>query len=172
MKLSNATFSDIGGAVSDLFSSEESAAGLRIKAKGDLAEAQTYDLAAGLARQNEEFEKQSTAIRATQEERQATMALGQERAAIGASGFTQSGSALDILRSSAQQGALAHQLITQQGLINEAGYEEQAKSFDILSAAGKQAASDEQHLASETETFGEISAGVKAISAVASIFIP
>ncbi len=43
-------------------------------------------------------------------------------------GLGESGSALDILRDSASQGALTKATLGQQGLINEAGYQEQQQS--------------------------------------------
>ena len=60
--ISNAAFSNFGGAVSDLFA----ASGDRAKAQGDLIEAQNYDLASTLALQNEQFTQASTAIRQAQ----------------------------------------------------------------------------------------------------------
>jgi hypothetical protein len=60
MGLGTATFSDLGGAVSDLFA----ASGHRAKAQGDLIEAKNYDLAGTYAQQNEKFTEASTAINA------------------------------------------------------------------------------------------------------------
>jgi hypothetical protein len=51
----NATFTDVSGGVSDIFGGYAKASGLRLKAQGDLTEAGNYDLAAGLATQNEKF---------------------------------------------------------------------------------------------------------------------
>jgi hypothetical protein len=76
MALSSSTFSLGGGAVSDLFAGfaapikygmqatgyQLQAQGLRIKSAGDIAEGKEYDLAGALARQNEEYVRQSTAI--------------------------------------------------------------------------------------------------------------
>jgi hypothetical protein len=168
-QISNATFSNIGGAVTDLFSSSESAAGLRIKAQGDIAEGQAYDLAAALAGENEKFTEQSTAIKEMQQQREATLQIGQQRGAIASSGFAESGSALDILRDSASQAALQRQVLGQQGLITEAGYREQQQSYQTMSAAAKSAAAQEQELASKTEFGGEISAAIKGVAAVASV---
>lgn len=169
--LSNATFTDIGSAVSDLFSSSETASGLRIKAAGDIAEGKSYDLAATLAGENEQFTEQSTAIKEMQAQREANLQIGGERAAIAASGFEASGSALDILRDSASQAALQRQVLGQQGLITEAGYKEQQQSYETMSAAAKSAAAQEESLADKTSEFGGISAAIKGVSAVASLFM-
>lgn len=168
-KVGSATFTDIGGAVTDIFGSQATAKGLQIKAMGDIAEGQAYDLASKLALQNAQFTEQSTAIKEMQQQRELTMSLGETRADIAASGFAASGSGLDILRESASQGALAHQVLGQQGLITEAGYKEQAESYNILSAAAKQTAAAEQQLASEEKTAGYFGAAIKGAAAIASI---
>ena len=170
-KLSNATFADLGGAVSDLFSSKETAAGLRIKAQGDIAEGQAYDIAAALAGQNAQFTEQSAAIKEAQQQREATLQIGEQQGAVASSGFALSGSALDILRDSASQAALQRQVLGQQGLITEAGYKEQQQSYQTMSAAARSAASQEQDLAGKTEEFGGISAAIKGAAAVASVFL-
>lgn len=213
MALGKGTFGDIGGAVSDVFSgigigqqgklkakgigiqaagTRLSAEGLRIKARGDIAEAESYDLASALARQNKQYTETSTAIRMAQADRELFKAMGQTRADVAGAGFAESGSAIDILRDSAAQGALNQAVLGQQGLITEAGYEEQAKSYDVMSAAGRAAAASEFGIAGKTEdiaaqedqlavetlkaaktaqTGAYISAGIKAASAVASLFI-
>ncbi len=170
MALGNATFSDAAGAVSDLFSADLNAQGLRIKAQGDFAEATNYDLAAGLARENERFTEVSTGIKQVQAERQIYQTIGQQESEVGGGGFAASGSALDVLRSSAQQGALTHAVIGQQGLITEAGYDEQAQSYTNMAAAARQAGTAEDDLASQTSLFGNINAGMKGAAAIATLF--
>lgn len=199
MAFGNSTLDFAGGAVNDIFSSGQKAAGLRIsasgtriqgeagrlRARGDEVEAGNYDLASKLASQNEEFTRQSTAVQQVMADRQIYQALGEERASVAGSGFQQSGSALDILRDSAQQGALQKQLLGQQGLITEAGYREQSESFNSMAGYARFAAGEETKMAGEmdeiasrtdklaktTETQGYISAGIKAASAVATLFI-
>lgn len=179
MAVSQDTFSNLSGAVNDLFagfgtaakaglqakglqitaagtrisaqSTRLNAEGLRIKAAGDIAEAENYDLAAALARQNKTFTEASTRIQQFQADRQATLAIGGQRAAFAGAGFAASGSALDILRDSASQAALQRGVLGMQGAITEAGFEEQAKSFDTMSAAGRAAAAGEYDIASKTE---------------------
>lgn len=179
MALSNATFSAAGGAVSDLFaglgagakgelqaqglritaqgtrisadSTRLTAEGLRIKASGDLAEADNYDAAAVLARQNSAFTDQSTRIQQSQLDRQVTQAIGGQQASVAGAGFASGGSAGDLMRDSARQGALAHGVLAQQGVITEAGFDEQAKSFDTMSAAGRATAASEMDVATKTD---------------------
>jgi hypothetical protein len=178
--LSNDFFSNAGGAVSDLFSGigaienanlkaaglNLDAQGLQIKAAGDLAEAQTYDLASALATKEASYTADSTAIQALQADRALFSSEGATAQEVGSAGFGAGGSSLDILRDSASQGALAKGVLSEQGYITEQGYQEQAQSYNILSAAGKAAAAGEQQIAAETnqladqtKTAGEIQAG-------------
>jgi hypothetical protein len=169
------TFSNLGGAVSDLFASSadsSKAAGLRIKAQGDALEGQNYDLAAALAKRNEQFTEQSTAIKQTQLDRQLTQTIGGQEADVAGAGFAASGSALDIMRDSASQGALTKAVASQQGLITEAGYTEQATSYQNLSKAAQFAVQGDNLAADAADKAAkgaEITAGFKAIAGVASI---
>jgi hypothetical protein len=133
MAFGNATFSDIGTAVSDIFAAQ----GDELKAKGAAFEQQSYVEAAALAKQNEAFTEMSTAIKQSQADRNLYQALGTTRADVAGAGFAASGSALDILRESASQGAMTKAVLGEQGLITEAGYQEQAQSYtDMANAAG------------------------------------
>lgn len=118
--------------------------GAEAKARADITEGQEYDLAAQLARQNEQFTKFSTNIKDAQADREAALGIGRIHAEVAGASFAESGSALDILRSSSSQAALQHAAISEQGLITEASYEEQAKSLDMMAGAARQAASAEK----------------------------
>lgn len=163
MAFGNSTFSDAAGAASDLFAAE----GDRYKAKGDLIESKNYDLAAGLADQNAEFTKTSTEIKQSQLDRQIYQTIGGEKADIAGAGLAASGSALDLLSSSASQGALTKAVAGQQGLITEAGYEEQAQSYRNMSEAAKMAAAAENNAA----LGADITGGIKAAASVATLFV-
>lgn len=159
--LSDKTFADFGGAASDLFAAE----GDRSKAQGDFAEAQNYDLASALATQNEKFTETSTQIKEAQQNREMTQMIGGQQADIAGAGFTEGGSALDLMRDSAAQGALTHAVMGQQGLITEAGYTEQATSYANMSAAAK-AAGD---AANQAGTFADITGAIKGVAAIATL---
>lgn len=139
------------GTVISAESTNISATGLRIKAAGDLAEAAQYDLAATLARKNEEYTAQSTAIQQMQLDRQISATIGGQQAGTGAAGLKASGSALDLMADSAAQGALAKDVLARQGLISEAGYEEQAQSYGVMSAAARAAYVGEMDVAARTD---------------------
>jgi hypothetical protein len=172
---SSATFAS--GAVSDLFAGFAAAqnaklaaaglnlqaGGLRIKAEGDIAEAQSYDLASALASANKQYTIESTTIQQAQLDRQINQTIGSQQAGTAGAGLAASGSALDILADSASQGALAHEVLAKQGLITEAGYDEQAKSYDVMAGAARMAAAGEMSLAAQTDTLAQqtVAAGQK-----------
>lgn len=197
-------FSDFGAAASDIFAgqADQAKAGAAeaqanqartasqadlLKSQGDLAEGVAYGKAAGLADENAAFTAQSTAIQQAQADRTLFLSTGETKADIASSGFGEGGSAGDILRSSASQGALNRAVLGQQGLITEAGFTEQASSYrSMQSAAGL--ASQEDVLASQGElqaaagyeqeasadrtaaTGSDISAVIKGVAGVAALF--
>lgn len=116
------------------------------KSKGDLAEARSYDLAAQLAGLNATFTETATGIKVAQEARTIYKTIGGQKADVAGSGLKESGSALDLLASSSQQGALATATIQEQGLITEAGYKEQQQSYEIMADAARSASSMDQTL--------------------------
>jgi len=136
-------FSGLSGAVTDLFA-----------ASGDQAEAAQYDQAAQLALQEASYTKIATGVTEVQQQRQITQAIGGEQAGFGASGVALSGSALDVLRSSSQQGALALQTTAYQGAETEYSYQQQAKSYEMMAQAAQKA--------SQGGIFGAILSGVGA----------
>jgi hypothetical protein len=193
----SSTFTNLGGAVSDLFAGfgaatqanlkaqglNLNAQGLRLKAQGDIAEGQEYGLASDLATTNEAYTATSTQIQEAQLARSTTMQIGGQKADIAGAGFAESGSALDILRDSASQGALAKATLGQQGLITEAGYKEQADSYTLMQNAANTTAAGEESIADQTDalaaqtksagTMAEIgdfvSGALKGVAAVASV---
>ena len=170
MAFGNATFTDFGSAANDIFQGIEANTQDQIKAQGDFAEAQNYGLASTLADQNAQFTEQSTAIKQVQEQRQVEQAIGTEQSQISGAGLQTSGSALDLLASSAQQGVLQKAVLGNQGLITEAGYEEQATAYTNMQAAALQTGQAEQKAGSQAEEFSDISAGISAAAGVATLF--
>jgi hypothetical protein len=131
---------DITAGVSDIFAGF----GDEAKAQMDRDEQAEYTLASKLATQNQQYTQMSTAIQEAQQQREITQALGKTTAQVAGAGFATSGSALDIMRSNAQQGAMAHATLQEQGLITEAGYQEQAQSYTLMASAAGEAASAEK----------------------------
>ncbi len=129
MALTDATFNDLGGAVSSLFG-----------AVGSEQAASAYTTAAKIASSNSDITLRSGQIQAGQEARTVYQGIGSEKATTAAAGFdTSSGSAGDLLRSSVQQGALAKQLIVNQSEITAQGFQQQAAAYEGQAAASKTA---------------------------------
>lgn len=156
------TITSIGGAVNDLFGADAH----RAKAAGDVFEQKNYDLAGHLADQNAKFTEVSTGIKLAQTDRELYKTLGGQQADVAGAGFSESGSALDLMRDSAAQGALTHAVAGEQGLITEAGYKEQADSYRNMSQAA-QVAIDAENKSADNAW---ITAGIKGAAAVASLF--
>lgn len=144
------TFSFAGGAVDSLF-----------KGLGSEAEAKNYRLAAKYADQNAQFTEMSTAVKQTQATRAITLGIGETKADVAGAGFAESGSALDLLRDSASQGALQKAVLSEQGLITEEGYKVQAQSYRTMAEYADMAATGDY-----------IAAGVKGVAAIATLAIP
>jgi hypothetical protein len=92
-------------------------------ANADREEAAYYKKAAG-------WEKYSTNIKEMSFNRQLYQTLGTGRADIASSGLKISGSAADVMRSSAAQGAVTRDLIGLQGEINEQGLLAQSRAAE------------------------------------------
>lgn len=180
---------DFASAAASLFAgkaAQSKAAMYKVEAQADLLkgegakiEGENYAKAQALALTNEEYAKTSTAIQEAQASRAIYLQTGEARAAAGASGIAQSGSALDILADSARQGELQKQVLAQQGLITEAGYQEQAETYGNMVKAsdiavkGAQLASQEHLMAADAEETAAkgsfITGAIKAAAGVAAI---
>src|SRR5262245_33347716 len=165
--LSGSAFSSAGGAVQDLFA----ARGLRTKGAGSRIEAQTYDIAAAMADRNAQFVKTSTDIKQFQMNRSIEKAIGQGEADVAAAGFEASGSALDLMRESASQGALSEAVLGHQGIIEQMGYQDQAKSYRLMAEAARMAA-EEDEKAAQGARWGAALKGAAAGASAGSIAGP
>lgn len=125
-------FAQLGGAVTALFG-----------AKGAIASATSYEEAAAIAAQNAKLAKEAAAITDAQQQRQVFQTIGAQRAGIAGAGFAESGTAIDLLRSSASQGALTHALTAVNGAIQENSYAVQAGMYSGLAGAAKSTAKSE-----------------------------
>ena len=161
MAFGPATITDISAGIGDLYTAKADKA----KAAYDITEGQEYSDASALATQNEQFTQMSTAIKDAQTSREIAKSEGATTAAVAAGGFATSGSALDILRDSAQQGAITRAVGQEQGLVTEAGYAEQATSYNLMAGAANQAASAEK----EAATGAKIGAGLQLAAAGATL---
>ena len=99
----------------------------------------SFSSAATLATQNAQLTAASTRIQETQTARQLFQTEGTQLADVAGAGFTESGSALDLLKSSMSQGALAKSLVNIQGAIQENSYAAQAGAYQGEAAAANEA---------------------------------
>lgn len=101
------------------------ATGATTQAAGYSREAEAYDTVGGIADENAKIEGISGNIKQLQLNRGIQRTLGAQRASVAAAGFASSGSSLDIMKSSIQEGYLADQLIRTQSSVTQGGYLEQ-----------------------------------------------
>lgn len=170
MAFGNATFQDFGGAVNDLYSGNAAQQRGYIKAEGDFVEAANYKDASALATQNAQFTEASTNIKDVMAERNIYRTISSQQAGFALSGVLESGSALDIMRSSAAEGALTRSLVQAQGQITEAGYKEQATSYDRMAQYATWAGNQEHELGDEAKSNSYVTAGIKGAAGVATLF--
>lgn len=117
-------FGGIGSSVGSLFG-----------AIGDFSEAGGYSQAAKLAKQNAQYVKLSTDIQEQEQQRQGYQVRGATEAAVASSGFSLSGSGMDILKSNMQQVSLNKGLTGLQGNINMNAWLEKAAADSGMASA-------------------------------------
>ena len=161
MALGAGTFDAFGGAAKDIFAG----VAFGYQAEGKRLEAGNYDQAAAFSDQNAMFTRNSTKVKQYQADRALEKSVGGAEADIAGAGFTESGSALDILRESMSQGAMQRALLGQQGAIQEAGYLEQARSYRAMADSSRLAAE-----AADTAEIGSyITGSIKAVTGFATL---
>ena len=161
MALGAGTVGSLGAAANDLFSIDTH----RTKASGLRIEAGNYDRASAYSLQNAKFTETSTAIKQSQLDRDIYKTIGGQEADVAGGGFTAGGSALDLMRDSASQGALMKAVGAEQGLITEEGYKVQAKNYTDMGQAARMAADSEDRAADNAPLL----AGIHVAAAFASL---
>lgn len=129
-------YSKLIGAGADLFkgvgnfdAAQGNVAGFGQQATGLDAEAAGFDKAASLEDQNSKYALVSGNIQDIAATRKIYQSMSGSSSDIAGAGFAESGSGLDILRSSAEQGALTHAMIGVQTDITENTYQAQAGAY-------------------------------------------
>jgi len=161
MAFGSGTISSLSGAATDLFFAPKA---YEAKARGSEFEKKNYLLAADYAEQNVKFTEQSTAIKLAQNQRDITKTIGGQQAQVAGAGYAASGTALDLLRESASQGALTQQVLAAQGQITEAGYKQQAQSYQNMASAAQVAIDADREAADNSMITGVIKLGAAAAS--------
>jgi len=123
-------------------------------AKGDTEESSAYTTAEAIANANARLATVGGQVQQAQEGIQIRQTLGSQRAAVAAGGFQESGSALDLLRSSTQQGLLQQQITGINAQEQSAGYQEQGEAAAAEGAATTAAGSAATALAGTDQALG------------------
>lgn len=138
--LLNSTVSNILGlsetTASDTAQSKASAASVT----GYNAETTAYGQVGTIAASNAALSKAAGDVTDYQDQLKALITIGEQKAAVAANGFRASGSNLDLLRSSLQQGYLKHQLDETQTSLNIGGYLAEGAAAKAEGAAATAAA--------------------------------
>lgn len=152
-------FGDIGTSITDF----GSAAADLLEAQGATTSAGTYMQAASVSEQNAAVEAQSTAIQEVQAQRKLYSTVGGQQAEVAGAGFGASGTALDLMRSSAEQGALTQQVTQLQGSLNVSAYQQQAAAETGQAQSAETAASAETSAAGYAQASGVVS-GIEGVA--------
>lgn len=123
-------------------------------ATGDAGEASAYQNAAAIAQGAARVAQVSGSVQEAQEGLQVQKTLGSQRAAVAAGGFGESGSALDLLRSSTRQGLLQQQIIGVNAEEQASGYLAQGAASTAEASAASAAANSAASLASSDAAMG------------------
>lgn len=138
------------GLVSSLYGEEGAAAAatgeataLSEESQGASAEAGQYQKAAAISSNNATIALVSGGLEQYVQTRQLQNTLGAQRAGVAGGGFQESGSAVDLARSSLQQGLLQNQVIGLNANMQAGGYLEQAQASEAEATAAQYASSAE-----------------------------
>lgn len=118
-----------------------------IIAGGDIAEAGAYGTAGAIATANSRLALVGGDIEQAQEAIKLGNTIGSQRAAVSAGGFANSGTALNLLRSSVQQGHIQQQITGVNAQLQSGGFMEQAEAAAAEGSAATAAAASQQTLA-------------------------
>lgn len=119
---------------------------------GDLKEATAYDNASAIANANARLATISGQIQQSQEGIKVTKELGSQASDVSGSGFSNTGSAVYLMRASKYQGALANQLYGTDAAIKSGGYLSQAAASQAQADAANTAADYAGQLATNATT--------------------
>lgn len=154
-------YGSLFGAAGDLLSGFSSYLGSQSQTAGYAAEAAGYDqemqgfiTAEQLEDQNITEAAVSGKIQDIQTQRKIYMSESGTRSDVATAGLAESGNALDILRSSAEQGALTIGMQDTQTAINENNYREQALAYHMEATQAGSEANAARSAASAAQTGG------------------
>lgn len=133
--------SDVGSLNAEATRDAADAEASTTQSEGYGKEIDAYNAVGAIAGQNATIEGVAGNIRQLQANRLVNTTVGAQRAAVASAGFAQSGSSLDLMKSSIQQGYMTDQIIRTQTAVQQGGYLEQGAAAQA-EASGARVASD------------------------------
>lgn len=159
LSLVGSSVSGILGLQSDEVQRRANAEAQGITAEGYQAEIDAYGKASGIAEGNAGVAQIASDVKALQADREMQRSMGTARANAAGQGVgTESGSSVDIMRMSMQEGFLNQQLIQLEGAIDVSGYHQQAAAYQASSAAAKAARDSARATADAYTTSADVAA--------------
>ena len=152
--LYNALYSEAGQSAN----AAANAKALNLSAQGQTAEAGQYDIAQQISLQNAAIEQVSGQIQQYQTSRNVLKIAGQQQAGYAGAGFANSGTALDVARSTLQQGVLENQVTGLNASLAAGGYFSQAASSAAEATTARTAASVSTANAAAASNLAQLSA--------------
>lgn len=166
---SSANLSGAAAGIGGVFSDLGQAASSQMTAAGETAASAGFGQAAGFAFNNYQQTEAAGKLQLLQEQRSLYQVGGQQQAQAGAQGIKMEGSAANIMRNSAQQGAVAQQLTSSQTNINAAAFlaQMQADNQEMVQANAEATAAKS---ASGMADLGAVFSAGKAAISIAGMF--
>jgi hypothetical protein len=127
-----------------------------IQATGFQQESAAYQTVADIAGENANVAGIAGDIKALQERRALTSALGRQRTDVASAGFADSGSSIDLMRASVAQGALTRQLNTINTSLTKGGYLQEGAAAGAEVAGATMAGNAATALAAKQRASGEL----------------
>lgn len=129
------------GLINTAVTSDASATAAGITAAGDLNEANAYGNAQAIAAGNARVALIGGQVEQSMQQVKLGQTLGEQRAQVSGGGFAESGTALNLLKSSTQQGALEQQITGVNSELQAGGFEEQGAAAAAEATAATAASS-------------------------------
>jgi hypothetical protein len=130
---------------------------LETEAAGTQQEVQEYGIAGGISSENAQMATLSGQLQQYQNTRSLMNTLGSQAAGISGNGFQESGTALNLARSSLQQGLLQNQVLGLNAQMESGGYLEEAASSQAEATAASTAAATESSEAGSAQNLATLS---------------
>lgn len=151
--LVNDLFNDIDTSVESLGQANAEGA----LATGDTAEASDYASAGAIAAANARLATASGQVEQAQTGLEIRQTIGAQQAGIAGAGFANTGTALNLLRSSTRQGTLQQQIIGMNSQLEAGGYQAQAAAAAAEGSAASAAGTSATDLAATETAVGNAS---------------